>query len=321
MRRRLVVFTLVAVSVGVLLLHVMQVQLDISQVSLAETENQQPDLVLEDFVQLPVEFLDRIRAVSSATSTVYKATTNAEVARSPRLENRTNAEKPSLWPMPFSSRDRIVDQLNYRLEPSAKRKPKEIFTSSSSFYTTERFQKDNCLVKDCIFTHQSFQRATADVVVNPGPRWAHKTGQIWMSYLLEAPPNAIIFTPSGGPVNWTATYRTDSTIVAPYERFVTFANVTKLPEKPTRNYALGKTKQAAWFVSNCATSNGRLQYVQELQKYIQVDIYGSCGNLTCRRSDATNCFRHLEKHYKFYLSFENSNCKDYITEKFYWNAL
>ena len=88
-----------------------------------------------------------------------------------------------------------------------------------------------------------------------------------------------------------------------------------------QNHAAGKTKLAAWFVSNCHAQNGRGNYVKELQKYIDVDIYGTCGTLKCSRSSSQTCYDKLNNDYKFYLAFENSNCVDYITEKLYWNGL
>jgi hypothetical protein len=88
----------------------------------------------------------------------------------------------------------------------------------------------------------------------------------------------------------------------------------------SKNYAANKTKQVAWFVSNCGARTRRLEYARELQKYIGVDIYGSCGDKTCPRGDP-QCTNLLNKDYKFYLSFENSHCKDYITEKFFVNGL
>jgi len=64
-----------------------------------------------------------------------------------------------------------------------------------------------------------------------------------------------------------------------------------------------------------------MEYAQELSKHIQVDIYGSCGSFSCSKLDEDSCFKLLDKDYRFYLSFENSNCKDYITEKFWQNGL
>ena len=52
----------------------------------------------------------------------------------------------------------------------------------------------------------------------------------------------------------------------------------------------------------------------------KVDIYGACGSLKCPRRES-DCVEMLQKDYKFYLAFENSNCKDYVTEKFFTNAL
>ncbi len=61
----------------------------------------------------------------------------------------------------------------------------------------------------------------------------------------------------------------------------------------------------------------REEYVKELQKYIQVDIYGQCGDLSgCPKSEGDDCPKRLATKYKFYLAFENAICKEYVTEKF-----
>ena len=73
----------------------------------------------------------------------------------------------------------------------------------------------------------------------------------------------------GVQVNWTATYRLDSTLVAPYERFTYFANYSgRLPDRAPRDIKAGKRRHVAWFASNCAAPNGRKNFVDELQKYI-----------------------------------------------------
>ena len=85
----------------------------------------------------------------------------------------------------------------------------------------------------------------------------------------------------------------------------------------------------AWFVSHCHDYNGRMRYVHLLQKHIGVDIYGDCGTLKCGQTrsmgtkynaDHDPCFSLVNRKYKFYLSFENAICNDYVTEKAY-NAL
>lgn len=83
-----------------------------------------------------------------------------------------------------------------------------------------------------------------------------------------------------------------------------------------KNYAAEKTKLVAWFVSNCG--KWRMEFVKELRQYIPIDIYGKCGNLTCKETEV--CNEMLAKDYKFYLSFESFLCEDYYTEKL-WRPL
>ena len=56
-------------------------------------------------------------------------------------------------------------------------------------------------------------------------------------------------------------------------------------------------------------------------RYVKVDVYGGCGRMRCLRTEFSRCRKLLNDDYKFYLSFENSNCDHYITEKFYENGL
>ena len=88
------------------------------------------------------------------------------------------------------------------------------------------------------------------------------------------------------------------------------------------NYKVAtKDKQAAWLVSNCYAIE-RLQYVEELQEYIDVSIYGHCGDRrSCPRKRGSPLCKTLLKRHKFYLAFENGNCPEYITEKYWENAI
>ncbi len=124
--------------------------------------------------------------------------------------------------------------------------------------------------------------------------------------------------------NYTASYRVDATLSMPYGLFVPFDNASLYQDLPPKqNYTEGKNKSVAWFVSNCDPKNNRMRYAKELAQHIDVDIYGKCGhmNWTCKKEEREHCWEKIRRDYKFYLAFENVNCKDYITEKFFDNAL
>ena len=137
--------------------------------------------------------------------------------------------------------------------------------------------------------------------------------------------------------NWTMSHRRDSDIYVgkPYGALRKLGDgteqVNRLPPKLQTGQRLAKpeellnrqypqlanrTKLIAWFNSHCPTHSQREDYVKELAKHIQVDIYGKCGPLECLPRNDPRCDVVLDK-YRFYLAAENSLCPDYVTEKFY----
>ncbi|KAK3873765.1 hypothetical protein Pcinc_021248 [Petrolisthes cinctipes] len=121
------------------------------------------------------------------------------------------------------------------------------------------------------------------------------------------------------------TYRRDSDVVVPYGRVVP---VTDVPTyEPPKNYWANKTstKFAAWMVSHCGTYSRREWFVRDLVNYMPLDVFGRCGNKKCGRNlsirtlgtfDQDEC-NAVTQEYMFYFAFENSICKDYVTEKFF----
>lgn len=108
-------------------------------------------------------------------------------------------------------------------------------------------------------------------------------------------------------------------------RYDTYLNSFNKSIRLKKNDDVVKSKpnKVIWFVSHCSTPSRREHIVHELRKYIDVDIYGRCGFIgsktdPCRQSsDPARCLVDLFNSYKFYLSFENSNCDSYITEKYF----
>ena len=87
-----------------------------------------------------------------------------------------------------------------------------------------------------------------------------------------------------------------------------------------------KEPNALWFVSNCANAgifrvqSARVEYAHFLSDHVKVDAFTrgkNCatklGHMLRTKDGAEPSFNN----YWFYLSFENSLCKDYITEKFW----
>ncbi|WAQ97660.1 FUCTC-like protein [Mya arenaria] len=151
----------------------------------------------------------------------------------------------------------------------------------------------------------------------PNQVWALFSWEPMIYHWGNIPPNIM---------NWTMLYRRESSIYMPFTSYykMTQKEITQesTKAKETTNYFQEKTKFATTMVSNCNDQARRYRIIDELQQYIDLDYFGKCsGKIICKAGvPTTECGEMNFKKYKFYLAFENSFCRDYVSEKF-WNAL
>ncbi|XP_060084956.1 glycoprotein 3-alpha-L-fucosyltransferase A-like [Ylistrum balloti] len=160
---------------------------------------------------------------------------------------------------------------------------------------------------------------SANFVVFHGPRIGKTKppnklrGQVWIMHGMESPHHYNNdLTEWSNLFNWTFTYRRDSDVLSLYSGFQFHRNNTTTN---IRKQWKAKDRNTAWMVSNCHTPSKRMQYMKSLKSSTDIHVYGGCGHYRCARSNENNCMELLQKHYRYYLAFENSLCVDYITEK------
>lgn len=137
---------------------------------------------------------------------------------------------------------------------------------------------------------------------------------------LESPSNRYVDRELNDFYNATMTYQLDSDVIWSYSDVTVISEnerSSKNEDKRLMSVIKNKTKMAIWYKSNCRTNGRRENYVEELEKYLEVDKYGKCSyDRGCDKGKS--CFKTVvEPNYFFYLSFENSLCNDYVTEKFF----
>jgi galactoside alpha-1,3-fucosyltransferase 4 len=184
-------------------------------------------------------------------------------------------------------------------------------------YSREDFSKSNAVV---------FHSSAIPTLKKIGSiLWRKPKAQKWVWYGQENPEKTFYSVKSyNGIFDWTITYRKDSNILDPYGYYTPVSNTSDKELFTNKSFSTGKDRLVLWLASNCVSF--RLSVVKEIMKYVHVDVYGKCQHYfhhqrsgSCSRGSAECDI--VAKRYKFYLALENFNCKDYVSEKYWRNAL
>ncbi|XP_054880911.1 alpha-(1,3)-fucosyltransferase 7 [Poeciliopsis prolifica] len=157
-----------------------------------------------------------------------------------------------------------------------------------------------------VFHHQELSNAASALPLHlPRP-----TAQGWVWLSMEPPVNNVYVERFNGVFNWTMSYRRNADITIPYGETLPGAGLEGFQS------ALKHSCFASWVVSKPKPNQTRVDVYQSLQKYIPIQVYGKWKKKPLPHGrllpTISKCL--------FYLSFENSEAKDYISEKLWRNA-
>lgn len=142
-----------------------------------------------------------------------------------------------------------------------------------------------------------------------------RPGQLWVAWSMECEVNYLPFLSSPGFLkhfDLTMTYHLDADVVLPYFRY----EFQELLRAPAQAKAPGKLANA--FISSQLNASGRVDYLRELMRYLEVHSYGKIlNNRGVEHDTGRQSKLDIIAQYQFTLAFENAIARDYVTEKFY----
>ncbi|XP_040031595.2 4-galactosyl-N-acetylglucosaminide 3-alpha-L-fucosyltransferase 9-like [Gasterosteus aculeatus] len=153
-----------------------------------------------------------------------------------------------------------------------------------------------------VFHHRDIHGSLENMPKGPRPVF-----QKWVWSNMESPTNSGKITGLNELFNLTCNYRRDSSIPVPYGYLYPVTSAEESFKLPA------KDKLVCWIVSNWSPNMKRVQYYNELKKHVTIHAYGRAFQKPIGNED----FVKMISACKFYLSFENSFHRDYITEKFF----
>ncbi|KAG4075099.1 hypothetical protein HA402_013494 [Bradysia odoriphaga] len=196
-------------------------------------------------------------------------------------------------------------------------------------FTENRHLVDHSKLKAILFYGSNFNHTDL-----PVPRSAH---HLWALFHEESPKNVpiLMYDITLSFFNVTATFSQNSDYpltlqyLEDYKTLISRNYVNTVEQK--NHYQQDELLAPVLYMQSiCDTMSGRDQYLNELMQYINIDSYGKCLNnkelpesLSGRdylsTIDTDELFKFISR-YKFIISYENSVCNDYMTEKI-WRTL